>query len=147
MVLAQAGVEGDLDVHGPAVGGEVAHQERGGEQAAGDLGHHGVGEGEASLVGHPGRLDRGGVPAVVASHDRGGSSRRDAERPRGRPADQSPEDGFGVEAGRAQPVDGTVAGDQGGGAGVAEKAVVLDRCRRPPSQRLVGAHRRHLSRP
>ena len=43
------------------------------------------------------------------------------------PADQSPEDGFGVEAGRAQPVDGTVAGDLGGGAGVAEKAVVLDR--------------------
>ena len=94
-----------------------------------------------------GRLDRGGVPAVVASHDRGGSSRRCGTRPSGRPADQSPEDGFRSKPRRAQPVDGTVAGDQGGGAGVTEKAVVLDRCRRPPPQRLVGAHRRHLSRP
>ena len=132
VVLAEAGVEVDVDVDGSAFGDQAAHQERGGEQAAGDLGHHGVGEGEAAPSDRPGRLDGGAVVPVAAGQDLGGPSWCDPERARRRSADEPSEDGVGVEAGRAEPVDGPVAGDQRGGAGVAEQAVVLDRCRPSP---------------
>ena len=44
-------------------------------------------------------------------------------------ADEPAEDGLAVEAGRAEPVDRAVAGDEGRGAGVAEQPVVPDRRR------------------
>ena len=113
--------------HGAALGGQSPHEHGGGQQSAADLGHHAFGESQPPAVGCPGRLEGGGLRAVAAGQHGGAMGGAQAEASGGRSADQATEDRLTIEAGDAQPVDGTVRADQRGGSGVTEQPVVLDR--------------------
>ncbi|HYX44674.1 MAG TPA: hypothetical protein VE760_06485 [Acidimicrobiales bacterium] len=124
--FAQAGVEVDDGLHRAVLRGEPSDEQARRKESAGDLGHHALGESEAAAFGRPGRLHGGGVGKVTATDDLGGPERAEAKAARGSAAHEAAEEGLTVEAGDAQPVQGAVGGDEGGGAGVAEQRVVLD---------------------
>ena len=87
--------------------------------------HH-VGDPEAPGRGRVRRLERRAVPDVPAGAP-AGLGRPDQPATVVGAAEQGGEAGGGVEAGQAEPVDRPVLADQGGGAGVADHGVVLDR--------------------
>jgi hypothetical protein len=126
-VLPQAGVERDRGVDRTALGREAPDEHGGGQQPAGDLGDHALGQDEAAGFALPGGLE-GRRPRPVAPQ-------QDPRRRRGTEpeaagfgaADQAGEQRVAVEARHAQPVDGSVRGDQRAGASVADEPVVGDR--------------------
>ncbi len=76
-------------------------------------------------------LQNQGVAAVAAAHAARFAHRGDEPAPVFRPAEQRGEAGPGIEAGKAQPVDRSVLGDQRRGLTVADERVILDAFRHP----------------
>ena len=76
-------------------------------------------------VGDPGRLDHQ-RPRLVAAADRDDHALRLDREMAGAAVEQGGEGAGRVEAGEAEPLDGAVVGDQGGGVAVGEEAVAAD---------------------
>ena len=93
------------------------------------LGHYRLGQDEPTLADRPGCFQGRTVISVTALDDRGWQERSDPERSRRWPADHPAEYGLPIKAGQAQPVDRSVAGDQGRGSSVAQQPIVADRRR------------------
>ena len=125
--LPESRVELDDHLHGTVLGGQPSDQQGGWQELAAHLGHHALGERQSSGIRPPGRLERCGVGEVPTADHGDTLRRRHPKPPCPRTADQATEHRVGVEARDAQPVDGSVGGDQRRRAGVTEQPVVLDR--------------------
>ena len=78
--LAEAGIELDLRLERAALRGQATDQQCSGQQLAGDLGHHALGEDQAAAIGLPDGLQRGRgwqVAAARPEHPHAAAGRRD----------------------------------------------------------------------
>ena len=125
-LFTEAGIEVDDGLNRAALHREPAHQQRCRQQRAGDLRDHPFVERKPATLGTPGGFQAGGPRSVAADDDRGITGRAQPERSPVRAPDKATEHGCAVESGHAHPVDGTVGGNQGGGAGVPDEPVILD---------------------
>ncbi len=90
------------------------------------VGRHEVDDGHRAPGGAVDRLQHQGVGVIGAGHLLGGLDGRDQPAAVAGLTQQRGEAGGGVDAGRAPPVDGSAAVDEGHRAGVADDPVVLD---------------------
>ena len=112
---------------GAVLSGDPANEQGRRQQHARDLGDHPFAERQAALCGAPRGLQAGGAGTVAADDDGRVTRRTQPERSGVTAAHEATEHRWAVEAGHAHPVDGTVRGDQRGGARVTEEPMVLDR--------------------